>query len=88
MLQRNSKLMDQPGKQLRSEIVLKAIGSGRENAIRLVAELRFDLNAMILDRTPMHGAAWRTSTGAPVFGSPPMPSIEGRGEQGRGHAQA
>ena len=36
-----------------------AASSGRIEAVRLVAELGFDLNAMVSKRTPMHDAAWR-----------------------------
>ena len=59
MLRKNPKLMEQLGEERRSEIVHKTVSSGREEAVRLVAELGFDLNAMILQRTPMHDAAWR-----------------------------
>ena len=58
MLRKNPKLMEQIGKERRSEVVHKAVNSEREQAVRLVAELGFDLNAMILQRTPMHDAAW------------------------------
>jgi len=58
MLQKNPKLMEQLCEERRSEIVHKAVKSGRVEAVRLVAELGFDLNAMILQRTPMHDAAW------------------------------
>src|SRR5215831_12747682 len=59
MLRTNPKLMEQLCEERRSEIVHKTVNSGREEAVRLVAELGFDLNAMILQRTPMHDAAWR-----------------------------
>lgn len=58
MLRKNPKLIEQIGEERRSEVVHKAVKSGRDEAVRLVAELGFDLNAMILKRTPMHDAAW------------------------------
>ena len=58
MVKEKPKLIEQLGDQRRSEIVHKAAASGRVEALRLVAELGFDLNAMILKRTPMHDAAW------------------------------
>lgn len=58
MLGKDPKLMEHLSEERRSEIVHKAVRSGREEAVRLVAELGFDLNAMILQRTPLHDAAW------------------------------
>jgi len=58
MLKQTPKLIEQLGDESRSDIGHKAAGSGRAEALRLVAELGFDLNAMILNRTPMHDAAW------------------------------
>jgi ankyrin repeat protein len=54
----NSQIVDQLGEDRRSEVVHKAVASGRAESVQLVAQLGFDLNAMILKRTPMHDAAW------------------------------
>jgi ankyrin repeat protein len=40
-------------------MVHSAASSGRAAAVRLLAELGFNLNAMVSKRTPMHDAAWR-----------------------------
>jgi ankyrin repeat protein len=58
LLQNNPRLIEQIGEQRRSEIVHEAAASGRSGALRLVAELGFDLNAIVLSRTAMHDAAW------------------------------
>jgi ankyrin repeat protein len=57
ILRQNPKLIEEIGEQGRSEIVHKAAGSGRPEALRLAAELRFDLNAVTVG-TAMHNAAW------------------------------
>ena len=59
MLRDSSGLMDQIGELRRGEIVHQAAASGRAAALRLVSELGFDLNAMVLSRTAMHDVAWR-----------------------------
>jgi ankyrin repeat protein len=59
ILKNNPNLVERLAEQRRSEIVHSAAASGRAEALRLVAELGFDLNALILDRTPMHDAVWR-----------------------------
>ncbi len=58
ILRQNPKLIEELGEQGRGEIVHKAAGSGRQEALRLLAELKFDLDAMISDHTAMHSAAW------------------------------
>lgn len=59
ILQKSPRLLEELGEQRRSEIVHSAASSGRGEAVRFVAELRFDLNAKVSKRTPMHDAAWR-----------------------------
>jgi ankyrin repeat protein len=58
ILNQNPRLIEELGDQHRAGIVHKAVRSDRPHAVRLVAELGFDLNAMILGRTPLHDAAW------------------------------
>jgi len=59
MLQSHTDLMHQLGEERRSEIVHKAAASKRSDAVRLIAELGFDLNALVLNRTALHDAAWK-----------------------------
>jgi hypothetical protein len=59
ILHKNPNLMEQLGEQRRNEMVHSAASSGRAAAVRLLAELGFNLNAMVTKRTPMHDAAWR-----------------------------
>ena len=42
-----------------ADLVHRAAAARRPEALRLVAELGFDVNAMVLSRTPLHDAAWR-----------------------------
>jgi len=58
MLKENPRLIEQLGELRCNEIVHKAAASGRAGALRLVAKLGFNLNAMVLNRTAMHDAAW------------------------------
>jgi ankyrin repeat protein len=63
ILKENPRFIESLSEEERSRIVHSAAASGREEALRLVAELGFDLNAMILKRTPMHDAAWGNHIG-------------------------
>lgn len=58
ILRKNPRLLEELGEQRRADIVHKAARTGRAKAIRLVADLGFDINAMIGNRTPLHDAAW------------------------------
>jgi ankyrin repeat protein len=63
ILMNNTRFIESMSEEERSRIVHNAAASGREGALRLVAELGFNLNAMILKRTPMHDAAWGNHVG-------------------------
>lgn len=58
ILRDNPGLLNELGPEGRAEVVHRAARSGRENAVRLVAEIGFDLNAMVMNRTALHDAAW------------------------------
>jgi ankyrin repeat protein len=58
MIEKSPEIIEQLSPQERNEITHKAVGSRRPEAARLVKELGFDLNGMVMNRTPMHDAAW------------------------------
>jgi ankyrin repeat protein len=58
ILRKTPRLIEELGEQRRTGIVHKAARGGRPEAVRLVAELGFDLNTMTHGRTPLHDAAW------------------------------
>ena len=63
ILKKSPRFIESLSEEERSRIVHSAAGSGREGALRLVAEFGFNLNAMILKRTPLHDAAWGNHIG-------------------------